>query len=147
MTIFTSLYSLMNAQSSSLKFSLCKKSPFSSKQLSIYRFLWFDLIFKAKTEWNWRKNDGVFERRSFFSFGRTTAPISSWVLLGFGDHSSVLGKWPPQLHLGQLLDLAINWLVLRERPTMVLLFFFSCESWAIDRLILGEWPATVLLNF
>ena len=34
---------------------------FRPKNLSIYRFSSFDLIFEAKTEWSYGQNDNVFE--------------------------------------------------------------------------------------
>ena len=85
-------------------------------------------------------------RRSFFSFGRTTAPIDTGRLSWLGGRSSGLGERPPNVNLVRLLaGRSIGSFGANDR--LSLCFFFVGRIWAVDRLVLGERPATALLNF
>ena len=81
------------------------------------------LLIRANDGPNWHWEEFVI-RRSFFSSGRTTAPIG-FVRYSAGRSFGSFGA--------------------NDRRSLC--FFLACwRSWAVDRLVLGERPATALLN-
>ena len=84
-------------------------------------------------------------RRSFFAFGRTTAPSNNSEI-GLWRSFFASGRTTAPTGTGRISSFGGRSSGLDERPAIALFLSFVGRSWEVDRLVLGERPATALLN-